>query len=1858
MKSKKKWVRKLFVCILAVMMLTSLTPMPGAFAALPDSTGAVNYAGGNIARAPGVTVEASYYNTTNGAAGTQGPRIIDGTLGTNAGSSWNSWNTNAFPVTVMLTWPQPYLMDSTRVMWWYDGTGSGSGVTLPGNVVLQYNAGTVANPVWTNVRNMKNPAGTAVTTVGNAGGGTNANNRTWNGVTFDPIITQQLRLSISKGIGTGVGIGEWEVFGVSNPTELYGATIIGDSGMYSGDEHEYSAYVIAQNLTGVGYEWTLSNDNAVIVGAANGPTVTVRGDKGGSTTLSLKVTHDSGVQEATALHDIAVTATELVSVDLEGNNRLLEDEELTYSAGVYTPNLTGVAYEWTLNNGNAVIVGSATGSTVTVKGVSDGEVTLSVKATHSSGVLEATKSFAIDVVAVKAKTYVTATAAGKAPILPKRVVLENVLFDVPTDHTAGNFDFAEEFNDSLIAVEQWDAVNPALYAADKIGTTFTVNGNVKYKGKDYPAKAEVTVNEALAAPDFNRSITSENVTFDDSFWKPKQLVNATSSFDAAFVQLSSTSSSWAEERNFVNAKARLTAIAQGNLNPPMGVYSGYVFADTDVYKTMEGVAYNLAAIWDDPTMDTRKVELQDKLDFWIDLIESIQYADGYINSAFSNRTSVSSGGAGTGYWRWRYFQRHEMYNIGHFLEGAVAYTRYREGVGLPDYLLYEVGKRAADHIVEFFGPNGKRVEVPGHEEVELALMKMANLVEEYEGVDAGEKYRETVKQLVDRRGRRTGADARQSGYNGGTYSQDATPLLNETKAVGHAVRAMYFYTGVTDVATWLNQKDPAEAAPYLAVMDTIWQNASERNTYITGGIGSSQPGSSSEGFGSDYALSNHQSYCEICAAIAMSNWNQRLNLVHEDAKYADSYEKALYNGVLVGVNLAGGRFFYSTQIERQNTGASRHLWESVACCEPNVLRTIANMGGYLYTVKQSEVFVNMYAGSTASVNVEGTDVQIDQETDYPWDGVIEMTVTPDTDKAFTMNIRIPGWLKAQKYQEVKILIDGEKIDSAPSAKGYVSVTRTWPATGTVIDMDIPMEVRITEPDNNVHNIGTATHSNRNRIAIERGPIVYCLEDAGTATTAANTFNATQVVFPRTMELTPVWRADLLRGVVALSGTAVFNGEAREVTLTPYYSWNNRGTNPANLGNGDTNGSGRMVIWANATESTVQIRGQKDTLDPDDTTSLTAIPHINFANATNVTYRWSTSGPVDLVGEPVVAQAPTAGYEKIGGVVGGVASNNVTYYSSTATLKALGGGTATVTVEMLGADESVISTDTYEIAVSGETWIDKRDLQEKYDEVNDAIATNALKAATYTAKTWNALIEALDYVTALLADDDALQLEVDIAEDVLADAYAALTVRPFLRLLMNEVEDALDIIGAADYEAAYRADKRAAFEEALANAQEVIDAPEDFTDTGILNRWSALQSAVLNLFTAADSYKDELEWYIDFAEAMLNAADADKYIPAAVANLEAAIEAAQEVLDDDAATIAEVNAETEKLKEVIWQMYVKGDKTDLQVLFDRLSAYDEDKYTPASWADFEDALEYAEYVLDNVNAVDEDVQAAIDELIAADAALEFKNIVDFTALRANVETGQAILNARADYITSTIVGLPSLVASGNQLLTTPGATQAQVNAANAALRTAIAGARLKPEKSPLLAALNAARPLNFSLYTDDSVQALNALLNEAQSLLAKDDVAITDLYSDKEIEALANKILAAIAGLTEKPSAGAPVAPPAAPILPPVAAAPGAGTPVATGSDTPLAAAPGAGDTIFADVPTPAGSGIGDGFANNAAGDRNAIADNAVPQASGSADESIDSVWWLPLAAASLMLLLAAILYALVRRKKEGKSSAM
>jgi DUF1680 family protein len=504
-----------------------------------------------------------------------------------------------------------------------------------------------------------------------------------------------------------------------------------------------------------------------------------------------------------------------------------------------------------------------------------------------------------------------------------------------------------------------------------------------------------------------------------------------------------------------------------------------------------------------------------------------------------------------------------MYVHGHFFEAAVAYTRYREGVGKPDYRLYVVAKRAADNIVRLFGPNGKRHEVPGHEIIELALVKVGKLVQEYEGVGTGQKYFDTAKLLIDRRGE--SRSLRESNYKGNEYSQDHAFFTAQTNVVGHSVRAGYLYSGATDVASLLSESSSDRSA-YLKTLDTISDRVINRNTYITGGVGVSR---TSEGFGNDYELPNNGSYCEICAAISMAMWFQRMNLVHKDTKYADSMERVLYNGVLVGSNLKGDLFYYSTLLE-VSSGNARSSWFSCACCPPNYMRTISSLGGYMYTVHATNVYVNLFVGSSGTLNVDGTNVVLKQTTNYPWEGDINITVTPAATKTFTINIRIPGWISSQKNTTVTIRVNGNSVSTSSRTNGYVAINRSW-ASGDVVEIYFPMEVRLTQPNPNVT-------TNSGKVAIERGPIVYCMETAGNGqlNNKGTSFDPLKYIIPSNAAFTVTYKSDLLNGVAEITANVYHTDRSTSAKLqaVPYYAWNNRGNN----GTEGQNSGTRMLIW--------------------------------------------------------------------------------------------------------------------------------------------------------------------------------------------------------------------------------------------------------------------------------------------------------------------------------------------------------------------------------------------------------------------------------------------------------------------------------------------------------------------------------------------------------------------------------------------------------------------------------------------------------------------------------------------------------
>lgn len=883
-----------------------------------------------------------------------------------------------------------------------------------------------------------------------------------------------------------------------------------------------------------------------------------------------------------------------------GDNGFAKDEEKEYIAAAIPGTMTADStFAWSVSPAEvAAIQGSSTGTKVKVKALKAGNAVLEL--TVSRDGVTRKKRIAIHVEGVEEIVeYKTSTAAQVAPILPDSVVAKGLIFDEPTPSLKtknNNIDLGETFDSRLIPVT-WENVDPASYGNDKVGSTITVNGKAVYDGQEYPATAKITVKNPVAAAAANRSVTFENVQLNDTFWAPKQETNAFASLDKAILEIGKASGG---EPNFDNAIKKL------NGDSDYGEFQGFVFQDSDIYKSIEAISYTLSATQNDTgaEMTAQRKKLQDKLDSWIEKIEKVQYADGYIDTFFTLRSMTTAGGDdrgdSTGTHRWKNFSNHEMYNAGHFLEAVVAYTRYREGIGDPDYRLYVAGKRFADEIVTLFGPNGSRHEVPGHEEIELALVKFGKLCEEYEGEGAGQEYYDTAKVFVDRRGE--DSSLRDSGYYGDTYSQDKTKFVEETNAKGHSVRAGYFYAGVTDVATTLAGND-ADRAKYLNSLDKIWDSVTHKKTYITGGIGTTAPSSDSEGFGDDYVLPNNQSYCEICAAISMANWNQRMNLLYEDGKYADSVEKALYNAILVGTNLEGNRFYYSTLLEAAN-GNRRSEWFGCACCPPNLMRTIAALGGYMYTVHNDNVFVNMYVGSKGNANVNGTAVELLQETDYPWNGAVKLTVGPQQDKAFTLKLRIPGWVEEQNNKKVAIKVNGTAVNFTMD-KGYASIVRTW-KKGDVVTIDMPMEIRKTEADPNVT-------TNNGRIALQRGPIVYSLEKAGNAqlNPEIEDFDPLNIVIPRNANLKAAYNKDLLKGVVEITGEAKYSlyGELLPVKIqaVPYYAWNNRGDDADYTEGQVDKASSKMLIWTMADKAqSDKVVGEADDAGPDATVSADSV----------------------------------------------------------------------------------------------------------------------------------------------------------------------------------------------------------------------------------------------------------------------------------------------------------------------------------------------------------------------------------------------------------------------------------------------------------------------------------------------------------------------------------------------------------------------------------------------------------------------------------------------------------------------------
>ena len=568
-----------------------------------------------------------------------------------------------------------------------------------------------------------------------------------------------------------------------------------------------------------------------------------------------------------------------------------------------------------------------------------------------------------------------------------------------------------------------------------------------------------------------------------------------------------------------------------------GEFTGIYFNDSDVFKVIEGAAYTMMM------SDTVDKKLEKYLDDLIEKIGEAQEEDGYLYTARTiNDPDYKYPGKEA---RWSHLAHgHELYNVGHMYEAAVAYY---QATGKRDFL--DIAIKNADLICKVFGPGENQIiAVPGHEEIEIGLIKLYRVTND-------RKYFEMAKFFIDMRGRK---DLREI-Y--GEYAQDHLPLLEQKTAVGHAVRGGYFYAGVADVASITKNHD------YINAIDRIWNDVVTSKLYLTGNVGQYGAG---EGYAGPYKLDNLKAYNETCAAIALAMWNHRMFLLTGDSKYVDVLERTVYNGFLSGVSLSGDKFFYPNPLEcnmefKFNHGAlERTPWFNCSCCPVNIVRFIPSLPGYLYSVKGNNLYINLYTQNTVEVKLSGNEVKLIQRTRYPWEGEISINVEPERTKEFSIMLRIPGWAKGEvlpsklyEYLEnepVKwtVSVNGGKIsDCEINKQGYVEIKRKW-RKGDKIDITLPMKIRKVRADNTVE-------CDRGKLAIERGPLVYCAEGVD------NDDKVLNFKIEKDIKLTSEYKGNLLGGVTVLTGDAVKvdeqdNSIPAKLTMIPYYSWCNRGAN--------------------------------------------------------------------------------------------------------------------------------------------------------------------------------------------------------------------------------------------------------------------------------------------------------------------------------------------------------------------------------------------------------------------------------------------------------------------------------------------------------------------------------------------------------------------------------------------------------------------------------------------------------------------------------------------------------------------------
>lgn len=586
-------------------------------------------------------------------------------------------------------------------------------------------------------------------------------------------------------------------------------------------------------------------------------------------------------------------------------------------------------------------------------------------------------------------------------------------------------------------------------------------------------------------------------------------------------------------------------------------FMGFSFDDTDVYKTIEGASYVLQ------TYPDKKLEAY--IDSVLDIVAAAQEPDGYLYTARTINPKKPHGWAGTKRWEKVEDLSHEFYNLGHMVDAACAHY---QATGSTKFL--NIARRYADCVVREVGDKpGQACVVPGHQIAEMALARLYVLLnsDEYikkskkttlpsEGQGGGfltpDKYLEQAKFFLDYRGKTSFKTQ---------YSQSHRPVVRQDEAVGHAVRAGYMYSGMADVAALTGD------SAYIKAIDNIWNNIVQKKYYITGGVGATNHG---EAFGANYELPNLTAYNETCAAIAMVYLNQRMFLMRGDAKYIDCLERTLYNGVISGMAIDGGTFFYPNPLESRG-GYERKAWFGCACCPSNLCRFIPSLPGYVYAVKDNDLFVNLYTANTSTVNIGGKSVTLEEQTKYPWDGDISIKIAKTKAKQFRMMVRIPGWVRGDvvpsdlyayadgKQLGYKVSVNGEEVNGELE-NGYLAIDRKW-KKGDEVRIHFDMSPRLVKANRKVV-------ADRGRLAVERGPLVYCAEWPD------NKFNFFHFVMNKNPQFVLANQPALIGGikqlkldgrVLSFDSSGKLQATDAILTMIPYYAWAHRG-------------QGNMQVW--------------------------------------------------------------------------------------------------------------------------------------------------------------------------------------------------------------------------------------------------------------------------------------------------------------------------------------------------------------------------------------------------------------------------------------------------------------------------------------------------------------------------------------------------------------------------------------------------------------------------------------------------------------------------------------------------------